>query len=81
MGVLGQKNLLDKAEARHLIFLPVEDVVGVRPLVPDHGAEASQRRVPELGEGGKLLQPGVDQVQILKWGPLLVVILQEIELL
>ena len=49
------------------IFSPVEDVVGVRPLVPDHSAQAAQGRVPELGEGGQLLQPGVDQVQVLKW--------------
>ena len=47
-------------------FLPVEDVVGVWPLVPDHGAEAPQGGVAQLGEGGQLLEAAVDQVQVLK---------------
>ena len=47
-------------------YSPVENIIGVTPLVPDHSTQASEGRVAQLGECWQLLEAVVDDVQILQ---------------
>ena len=46
---------------------PEEDIVSIVSLVPNHGTQVPEGRIPQFGERGKLLQAVVDDVKVLKF--------------
>ena len=60
------RNASIKETERLWFYSPVENIIGVAPLISDHSTQASEGRVAQLGECWQLLEAMVDDVQILE---------------